>query len=381
MNQPHRIGIINYSHSDWQGGRNYIQNLLTALQTLDADSLNFEVVEVPSHESKSNSVLTRLKNRFHTIRGIHQPQLHAELVKQGIDFAYYCATGDREKVGYQSAHWIADFQSLVRPEFSPDDYSVKAQSYFRSVLRDSQQVVLSSNASQNDCRKLFPEYVSKTAVLPFRVATFPQLIEQSLPSLPELKKRFDLPDKFFIVCNQFWAHKNHETIFKAVEMLSKKNKSTCVVCTGQWKDLRNRNHQETIDRLLEKPSIKQGIRLVGKIPFDSLLGLIRHSHAVIQPSHFEGWNTSVEESHCLGKTILLSDIPVHREQACPTAQYFDPTSYESLAKLMCNSLDEATTGFDAGREQMAVDRYTVKIKEFARAFLNLATQSQHNHYG
>ena len=51
------------------------------------------------------------------------------------------------------------------------------------------------------------------------------------------------------------------------------------------------------------------------IPKNDVSKLIYKSKAVINPSLFEGWNTSVEEAQNTKKKIILSDIAVHREQA------------------------------------------------------------------
>ncbi len=39
------------------------------------------------------------------------------------------------------------------------------------------------------------------------------------------------------------------------------------------------------------------------------------STALINPSQFEGWSTTVEEAKSLGVKMLLSDLEVHKEQA------------------------------------------------------------------
>lgn len=42
--------------------------------------------------------------------------------------------------------------------------------------------------------------------------------------------------------------------------------------------------------------------------------LMKHAIAIINPSLFEGGSTTVEEAKSLLKVIILSGIPVHREQ-------------------------------------------------------------------
>jgi glycosyltransferase involved in cell wall biosynthesis len=56
--------------------------------------------------------------------------------------------------------------------------------------------------------------------------------------------------------------------------------------------------------------------------------------AVINPSKFEGWSSSVEEAKSFGKKIILSSIPVHLEQAPSNAFYFDFNDSVSLKKIL-----------------------------------------------
>jgi glycosyltransferase involved in cell wall biosynthesis len=56
--------------------------------------------------------------------------------------------------------------------------------------------------------------------------------------------------------------------------------------------------------------------------------------ALINPSYFEGWSSTVEEARILNVPMLLSDIPVHREQMGNEATFFSPDNAEELANKM-----------------------------------------------
>ena len=61
---------------------------------------------------------------------------------------------------------------------------------------------------------------------------------------------------------------------------------------------------------------------------------MRSSVAVINPSLVEGWSTSVEEAKSLRVPLVLSNIPVHREQAIRDAIFFDPHSAAAAAAAL-----------------------------------------------
>lgn len=54
------------------------------------------------------------------------------------------------------------------------------------------------------------------------------------------------------------------------------------------------------------------------------------TNALLNPSRFEGWSTTVEEAKAAGTPMILSDIPVHREQA-PNARFVGQDDAPALA--------------------------------------------------
>ena len=138
------------------------------------------------------------------------------------------------------------------------------------------------------------------------------------------------------VMNQFWKHKNHIVVFKALEKLFLKfpDFSFYFVFTGLLSDYRNPEYIEELKVLLENIQIKEHIKVLGFINRDEQIAIMKNSEYVIQPSLFEGWGTVVEDAKVLDKTILLSDIPVHREQKNEKCIMFNPYDADALANLI-----------------------------------------------
>jgi glycosyltransferase involved in cell wall biosynthesis len=70
------------------------------------------------------------------------------------------------------------------------------------------------------------------------------------------------------------------------------------------------------------------------IPLDHVYALLRSSTALINPSRFEGWSTTVEEAKSFGVPMILSDLEVHREQTGGTARYFGVDDPARLADYL-----------------------------------------------
>jgi glycosyltransferase involved in cell wall biosynthesis len=102
-----------------------------------------------------------------------------------------------------------------------------------------------------------------------------------------------------------------------------------------------------------------------------MASLFFHSIAIINPSRFEGWSTTVEEAKSSGKTVLLSDIPVHREQDPPHGKYFSVDSASELADLMATTIANHNPLSEMENRSRAARRLPQRISQFAAAFENI----------
>ena len=109
-------------------------------------------------------------------------------------------------------------------------------------------------------------------------------------------------------------------------------------------------------------------RVLGPVPFPHLTGLMLHSVALINPSKFEGWSTTVEEAKSLGKTIILSDIPVHREQAPSLGRYFDPDDPELLSSILSEIADNYSEKVDIENQALARQLFPQRQMAFGQIY-------------
>jgi len=122
-----------------------------------------------------------------------------------------------------------------------------------------------------------------------------------------------------------------------------------------------------IDRIEALGLQSNAVRL-GLIPKVEQLQLLRACRAVIQPSLFEGWNTVVEESRCLGKEIILSALPVTRDRRLPRVRYFPRADADAFAECIVESSSRPA---DAVNERAAVAEYEELFLRFGERFLEI----------
>jgi len=213
--------------------------------------------------------------------------------------------------------WIPDLQEKYFPKFFSNQELSKRDRNLTKLALNNNWIVFSSNAAMDDFIKFYPNYNAKVFVLPFAV---------TLPALDGIKeedvrKKYNLRTNFFICSNQFWTHKNHQQIIKAVSGLKREGIDVQVAFTGKPWDYRNPDYCDQLKKLVKQLKLEDNIRFLGFIDRTEQLILIKKSKAVIQPSLFEGWSTVVEDVKALNKPIIISDLAVHKEQL-PGYLYF-----------------------------------------------------------
>ena len=114
----------------------------------------------------------------------------------------------------------------------------------------------------------------------------------------------------------------------------KKNKNITIISTGHNSDHRNLNHFKKIVKYIKNYNLKKNYIYLGIVPYQDMMSLIYHSIGIINPSKFEGWSSSVEQAKSMGKKIILSDLPVHREQKPNRAKFFKSNDFKKLSKIL-----------------------------------------------
>ncbi len=344
MGERKRIGLVyNYSEK-WIAGSYYILNIIKALNHL------------PDEEKPVLVIFTRERNGLQYVEEINYPRLSFYFYKiftnpfavainkvarlAGLGNLVYDHNPAKLVSSLYPSHWnisgfkknyfwIPDFQEDYYPQyFTPQEVAQRKKGQL-AISRSRDVVVFSSADARNDFTRLYPGHTCTLKVL-----NFASVLSNSYQkkSIEQLLVKFGIQTPYLIAPNQFWQHKNHLLILKAVNELKQKGLSYTILFTGNEHDYRNKEYVTTLKKYCSDNGIEKYILFLGFIDRDEQLQLINHSVAVVQPSLFEGWSTVVEDAKALNKYLILSDLPVHTEQAKYNVSFFDRTSHTDLAR-------------------------------------------------
>jgi hypothetical protein len=232
----------------------------------------------------------------------------------------------------KSFSWITDFQHLYYPQ-----YFTFLQRFFRTInifyiAFSSSKIVLSSNASATDLKKIINFNLKKIFVHHF---FFRNYNLKNIININKLKKKFNIKKKFFFLPNQYWFHKNHLLVLKSIVDLKKRyNLSINIISSGSMYAKNSRIYYQKVDDFIEKQGLRNNYKYIGIVSEKELWSLMYYSLAIINPSEFEGWNTSVMQAKALSKYNIISNIKAHTEQRNSKTILFVNNNFTSLSEAI-----------------------------------------------
>lgn len=341
------LGFLLIGDGRWSGGLNYQRTVLQAIAASLSDQITARVIVAPDQLDLAQKefgpwleVPPRADPRV-VGAGVGRRALMALATGRDTALAGVMADHDVDVVfetarffGWRLAQpalaWMPDFQHRHLGHLFSRAAWTRREIGFRAQTRGRRIVLLSSEAARQDCEAFYPRARGRTAVARFA----PEVDLQAIRARAEtVHETYDLPRQFFYLPNQFWTHKNHGLVPKALQHLKDAGRLDGlppVIMSGPQHDPRDPGLFERMLETAQAQGLGPWFRHLGLIPFEDVLALNAAAHAVLNPSLFEGWASSVEEAKALGSRLILSDIPVHREQA-PGALFFQTEDFAALA--------------------------------------------------
>jgi glycosyltransferase involved in cell wall biosynthesis len=385
-----KVGVFEMGGSGWTGGLTYLRNLGHAVRTNIPEQLNLflvhkrenkpvsaahvsayfdGVVEVSSFGGSQYSPAGLIQKGVSLLAGgdiINARRYERVLAGQGIEMVF--GNGLSGRYTLPSVGWFPDFQHVDLPQFFSRKEIVLRNLLVKRMALNCTKMVFSSRHARNCFVRLHPAQAAKARVLNF-VAHLPAAVKTTDPAylLPKLR----LPEKFIYLPNQLWPHKNHLTAFQAVKILADRNVRVCLVCSGNLCEQQNPGHKQQVFDYVQAHDLADRIFILGMVDFDDVYALIRQSCCVLNPSLYEGWSTTVEETKTIGKPMILSDIEVHREQNPPQTEFFEPKNAEMLAAAMERAWQMYPAGPHREMEAAAEQDYRKRSKAFAQSFADI----------
>ncbi|WP_198937868.1 glycosyltransferase [Pelomonas sp. KK5] len=355
--RPKRLGLLAYGFIGWGGGLDFLRGIATGLRHADPELELHVLVPMRGPLATARSLRDAVRGLLGRPTGAaHQPHLeHLERALADTDAILHKidlgpraaaraasrlqldalipafvpqASGAPPWVGY-----IYDFQHKRLPQFFSSEECARRDIDFGRMLDSAEAVIVNARDVEHDIERYFPHRRARIFALPFSPAPG----HDAFAVQPDdACRRHGIVGPYFIVCNQFWKHKDHGTAFKALAVLAKRHPELSLVCTGATSDYRFPGYFDELMKQAAHDGIDGRIHALGLIPKPDQLALIRGAVALIQPTLFEGGpgGGAVYDAIALGQRAIASDIPVNTEIDDSLVSFFRTGNADSLADAM-----------------------------------------------
>ncbi|HBG05742.1 MAG: glycosyl transferase family 1 [Geobacteraceae bacterium GWC2_58_44] len=143
---------------------------------------------------------------------------------------------------------------------------------------------------------------------------------------PGFESRYRLPPKFIFYPAQFWEHKNHKRLIRAVHSLKKELPDLKLVLAGSKKGA-----FDSMMKLVGELGLSDDVQLLGYVPDEDMPELYRRARALVMPTFYGPTNIPPLEAFVAGCPVAISGIYGMPEQAGDAALLFDPRSEQQMA--------------------------------------------------
>ena len=347
-----RLAFFIHFDRTWLGGVNVILNLINSLARKESIlpkikiilitnskkklkffflNRNIEIIEDPNFFNRN--IFCKIIDKILLLLIGKTYYLEKFLLKNKINFISHTdiATGINSKS--KSIVWIPDFQFLHLGNLFSFRYKCLKRLNIFLFKKHAHKILLSSKSAYNDLKKIINIPKKKIIINSFSFDIPPV---KRLKKLSYLRKKYKLKENFFYLPNQYWVHKNHKIVINALKRLKIENKikNIYIYSTGSKNDYRRPNHFNYLMDIIKKDRLQNNYKYLGTLPYLDVMSLIYHAKAIINPSLFEGWSSTVEQAKAYNKKIILSNINVHIEQKPENAIFFDPKNSKDLSKIL-----------------------------------------------
>lgn len=351
------VAILTEEFIKWGGGKDFIENIIFSLKSVAVENKLNLYIFIPTDinykqyhgmkriffKGKEKFLIKHRISLFHEkfenlegIKFVEYPEisLSRALKKFKIDIVFPISTLNRLKIKTPQILYLADCQHKYFPNFFGKNHREYCDKMFDKMIKSQKKIIVNANSVKEDLIKFYDANPENIFVLPFAPNARPEFFEDN----SNLIAKYNLPERYFIISNQFWLQKDHETAFRAFARLVEidKYKDIQLICTGKMQETRHPQHIDDMLQLINNLGMQNKIRCLGFLPKLEQIEIMKGSQAVIQSTIFEGGpgGGSVWDAVSLGVPAIISSIQTNLEIKDDNVTFFKAKDPIDLCEKM-----------------------------------------------
>lgn len=196
---------------------------------------------------------------------------------------------------------------------------------YANICRWAQELIVLSEIDRQQVTESYHVPAERINVLPMVVPR--HISTREVPS--DFESRYRLPAKYLFYPAQFWEHKNHKNMLRAMAALKLELLDLKLVLVGSKK-----NAWASVQQLIRELDLTADVMILGYVPDADMPELYRRARALIYASCYGPTNLPPLEALALGCPMALAEVTCMPDRVGDAALVFHQDSVEEMADCM-----------------------------------------------
>ena len=280
----------------------------TTIPCLDHPQVTTHLTDTPANTFKSHWQTFKLANA----------------IKAQIHHAPYILTPVR--VPGKMVLTVHDVIPLSHPQYSTFYTRLFWKFTGTRTIRHSRRIIGVSEDALKACTRLFgTQAVHRSVVIHHGIDS--AFRPQSPKAIEEVRRTYDLPEKFLLYLGSDCPHKNVTTLLHALALLDPTASVPLVIAGFD-------SESSPLRREAEQLGLEKRVQWVGEVPDEDLPALYSAAYAFLFPSLVEGFGFPVLEAMACGTPVICSALNVLKEITGGAATIVHPTDRQEWQRAI-----------------------------------------------
>ena len=337
-----KIAILLYTEPEWGGGHQYAMTLTECL--IELSGSRFEFIALCKNEfwcswCNDNNV------KYFKIDDSNERQINGSLIfpalckvynmyktelgrivkKEKIDMLFISMQLYFPNLNTKMVAPVHDLMHRYEATFSEvrGDYKYR-EKIFKCEAKYADYLLTDSELGRQQFIQSYSTYMKRRRP---NIVSLPFIVP---PHIGEIKEEYiNVPDKYVFYPAQFWRHKNHINLVKAIQLLKNDVDDIHLILVGSEK-----NCLQEIEEYIRDNKLERNITIFGFVSDGNITYLYKHAVALVMPSYFGPTNLPPLEAMALGCPAIVSNKYAMPEQVGDAGLLFNPDSPEEIAECI-----------------------------------------------
>ena len=270
-------------------------------------------------------IITRVRRSDQDIQ-----RLQERLERERIDLVWFIHPfGKPLSTPYIATVW--DLEHRKQPYFPEVSYTgwtwSAREKLYSTVLPRASLIITGTQAGKEEVTRYYNVNPDNVAIIPFPA---PRGAPQA-PSAAKLgiMQKFGIKGDFVIFPAQFWPHKNHANLLRALAIFrDDQDLNLNLILTGGDHG-KNLHH---VSKMIKDLNLSDRVMMLGFVSREDLEALYLASIALVYPSYFGPDNLPPLEAFALGCPVIAANVRGAEEQLRDAALLFNPSDPSDIAE-------------------------------------------------